>query len=52
MLGQIASVVEEFAEHPECTTLQAVELMKLRLIVAEAKLSRDAITRSWHASVR
>jgi hypothetical protein len=47
MLGQIAVEVEEFCEHPDCTTLEAVILMKCRLKELEAQLKRAKIYRGW-----
>jgi hypothetical protein len=47
MLGQIAVEVEEFCEHPDCTTLEAVILMKCKLKELEAQLKRAKIYRRW-----
>lgn len=47
MLSQIAGEVEEFCEHPDCTTLQAVILMKCKLKEYEIKEMRNKIYNSW-----
>ncbi len=47
MLGQIAAEVEEFCEHPDCTTLQAVQLMKCKLKEYEIRDIRNQIYKTW-----
>jgi hypothetical protein len=47
MLGQIAVEVEEYCLHPDCNTLQAVQLMKCRLKEYEIADLRRQIERSW-----
>jgi hypothetical protein len=47
MLSQIAGEVEEFCEHPDCTTLEAVILMKCKLKEYEAREIRNKIYNSW-----
>lgn len=47
MLSQIAGEVEEFCEHQDCTTLQAVILMKCKLKELEIKEIRNKIYNSW-----
>ena len=41
MLGQIASEVSEYCDHPECTTLSAVRLMKAELLELQSDRLRD-----------
>lgn len=47
MLSQIAGEVEEFCEHEDCTTLQAVQLLKCKLRELEIHEKRRAIRSSW-----
>jgi|688.fasta_scaffold2602026_1 hypothetical protein len=47
MLSQIAGEVEEFCEHPDCTTLQAVQLMKCKLKEYEIRDIRNQIYKTW-----
>jgi len=47
MLSQIAAEVEEYCEHSDCTTLQAVILMKCKLKEYEMKETRNKIYNSW-----
>jgi len=47
MLSQIAGEVEEYCEHPDCTTLQAVQLMKCKLKEYEIKDIRNQIYKTW-----
>ncbi len=47
MLSQIAGEVEEYCEHPDCTTLQAVQLMKCKLKEYEIRDIRNQIYKTW-----
>jgi hypothetical protein len=49
MLSQIATEVEDFALHQDCTTLEAVILMKCRLKELEAQIKRAKIYRGWES---
>lgn len=43
MLGRIAALVEEFCDHPDCTTFDAVKLMKAELLELEAYKMRNEV---------
>jgi hypothetical protein len=46
-LTQISEEVAEFCDHPECTTLDAVRLMKCHLRELQAESVRQRIYRRW-----
>jgi hypothetical protein len=52
MLGQIAMEVMDYCEHEECTTLQAVQLMKCRMQELESENRRREIEESWKLEQR
>ena len=43
MLGMIGGLVIEFCDHPECTTLDAVKLMKAELLELKAYKMRNEV---------
>ncbi len=47
MLGQIAGVSGEWCEHCECTTLEAVQLMKAEIYELRAYKLRNEIYTLW-----
>lgn len=47
MLGEIAMEVMDYCEHEDCTTLQAVQLMKCRLQELEIAETRRRIRGGW-----
>lgn len=47
MLCQIASASGEWCEHDECTTLEAVQLMKAEIYELRAYKIRNEIYRLW-----
>lgn len=47
MLGQICGEVEEFCDHSDCTTLQAVQLMKAELLELRAYKIRNEVWKTY-----
>ena len=47
ILEEIWSEVEDFVEHPDCTIIDAIKLLKCQLAEAKAKNTREAIYKKW-----
>ena len=43
MLGQICGLVDEFCDHPDCTTFDAAKLMKAELLELKAYKMRNEV---------
>ncbi len=43
MLNSICGLVEEFCDHPDCTTFDAVKLMKAELLELKAYKMRNEV---------
>jgi hypothetical protein len=47
MLGQICGVVDEFCDHEDCTTLDAVRLMKAEIYELRAYKMRNEVWKKY-----
>ena len=43
MLGKICGLIDEFCDHPDCTTYDAVKLMKAELLELKAYKMRNEV---------
>jgi hypothetical protein len=49
VLQEIHAEIQEFAEHPDCTLVDAIRLLKCQLAEARAENTRNSIRKKWNS---